>query len=149
MRKKEHPYLKLVRSSLPGEVERDRDITLLTERAVLTRMVCRELADSDIGGYDRRPITALHQLLKWVFDNQRSHVHGEPRADDGLDCMVVPKGLEALFSEIKAGAEVCNALFMLTTADTGLQVNSDRARIKDRLSAYRQEYSGPHPVVLM
>lgn len=138
--------MKLVRSSELGAVERDHAIALLTERAVLTRTVCREIAESDIGRYDRRPITALHQLLKWVFDTQGSYVRGEPRADDGLKSMVVPKGFEALFSEIESGADVCNALFMLTTADTRLQLISDRERLTNRLAAYLEKYAAPCPV---
>jgi hypothetical protein len=118
----------------------------LTERAVLTRMVCRELRDSDVESFDRRPITALHQLLKWVDENQRPHVRVEARADDGLESMVVPDGFEALSAEIKAGAEVCNALFMLTTADTSSQAASDRVRIKACLAAYYEKYQTPIPV---
>ena len=56
--------MKMVHSSVPGAVERDQAIRLLTERATLTRMVCRELLDSDIGKPDRRPQTALFQLLR-------------------------------------------------------------------------------------
>ena len=60
--------MRLVASSNPDAVARDQALHLLTERAVLTRAVCRELQDSvgDFGG--RRPRTALALLLRWVQD---------------------------------------------------------------------------------
>jgi hypothetical protein len=50
---------RLVNSSKPGEVERDQAVRLLTERAVLTRALCRELLESDGSFSDRRSSTAL------------------------------------------------------------------------------------------
>jgi len=49
--------MRMVRSSVPGAMDRDRAIRLLTERAVLTRMICRELKDGNVLGmtYGRRP----------------------------------------------------------------------------------------------
>jgi hypothetical protein len=44
--------------------------------------------------------------------------------------MVVPKGCEALMPEIRDGAEVAAALFMLFTADNPLQSDSDRSIIR-------------------
>lgn len=135
--------LKLVRSSVTGAVPRDQAIALLAERAVLTRMVCRELLDTDISRYDRRPITALHQLLQWIAITHADLLQGEPCADDGLAAMAVPDGFEPLVAEITAGAEVCRALFMLTTADTASEVAADRARIRERLQEYWKAFPVP------
>jgi hypothetical protein len=138
--------MRLVHSSVPGAVERDQAIRLLTERATLTRMVCRELLDSYIDKPDQRPQTALFQLLRWVDENMGEYVHVSARADDGIEQMVVPDGYQGLFAEIGAGAKVCNALFMLMTADTGLQEQHDRAIIRDRLASYWAQYRLPVPV---
>ena len=139
--------MKLVRSSLPGAVERDQAIGLLTERATLTRMVCRELLDSDIDKSDRRPQTALYQLLRWIDENMCEYVHVSARADDGIAQMIVPEGYQELAAEISAGAKVCNALFMLMTADTLLQDRHDRAIIRDRLGSYWTQHRLPVPVM--
>ena len=139
--------MRLVRSSVPGAMERDQAIRLLTERATLTRMVCRELLDSDIDKPDQRPQTALFQLLRWIDENMGEYVHVSARADDGIEQMVVPEGYQGLFAEIGAGAKVCNALFMLQTADTGLQEQHDRAIIRDRLASYWAQHRLPVPVM--
>ena len=138
--------MRLVRSSVPGAVERDQAIWLLAERAVLTRMVCCELRDADIGGNCRRPHVALSQLLRWINENLGKFVRIEARADDGIDQMVVPAGYEQLLVEIRAGAQVCRALFMLSTADTSAQAEGDRAVIRKRLAAYWLQH--PLPVVI-
>lgn len=128
--------MRLVRSSVPGAVERDQAIRLLAERAVLTRMVCCELRDADIGDNCRRPQIALFQLLRWINENLGKFVRIEARGDEGIDQMVVPAGCEQLVVEIRAGAQVCCALFMLFTADTSVQAEGDRAVIRKRLAAY-------------
>ena len=139
--------MKMVRSSVPGAVDRDQAIELLTERATLTRMVCRELLDSDIGKSDRRPQTALFQLLHWIGENMGEYVRVEPRADDGIEQMIVPDGYQELAAEIGAGAQVCNALFMLLTADNGLQAQHDRRTIQDRLASYWKQHRLPVSVM--
>jgi hypothetical protein len=139
--------MRLVRSSEIGAVEQDQAIRLLAERATLTRMVCRELMDSDLCGSDRRPQTALFLLLRWIGETQRQFVRIEPRADDGLEHMIVPEGYAELVPEIEAGSQVCNALFMLTTADNKLQADSDRAVIKARLATYWERHALPVPII--
>lgn len=127
--------LRLVESSNPGDVDRDTAVRLLAQRAVLTRAVCRELQEcSDFAG--RRPTTALSLLLQWVWQNFAESVRVEPHASDGLDKMIVPENCQELMQEIRAGAEVAEALFMLTTADTMSQLRGDEEVIRDRLSAY-------------
>jgi len=138
--------MKLVQSSVQGAVERDRAVQLLTERAILTRLVCRELRDADIAAPDRRLRSALFLLLRWVGDNQQEFVRTEPQADDGLKHMVAPEGCESLVREIEAGAKVCNALSLLLTADNRVQADHDRAIIRTRLAEYWERHPLPAPV---
>ncbi len=138
--------MSLVESSHPGDVERDTAVRLLAERAILTRAVCRELAESGGRFGDRRPCIALSFLLRWIIENlpesfQFRAAAGnlcqrEPRASDGIDRMVVPHGCEGLLQEIHAGAQVGDALSMLLTADNSIQAAGDEAVIRARLTAY-------------
>lgn len=127
---------RLVNSSKAGEVERDQAIRLLTERAVLTRALCRELLESDGRFNDRRSGAALVLLLQWVWQNFPKFVRVEPHASDGIDSMAVPDDCRELLREIQDGAQVGEALFMLSTADNSLQADGDRARIRKRLDDY-------------
>jgi len=128
--------MRLVASSNPDDVVRDQALHLLTERAVLTRAVCRELLDSG-GEFDgRRPDTALALLLGWVRGTFPQSVHIEPHARDGLDAMVVPEDCEDMLREIRDGAEVCEALAMLFTADNAREAEGDREKIAKSLNAY-------------
>jgi len=139
--------MRMVRSSVPGAVDRDQAVRLLVERATLTRMVCRELSDSDISRPDLRPQVALFHLLRWVDENMRQYVRVEPRAGDGIEQMIVPEDCQKLISEISVGAKVCDALFMLLTADSGLQAQHDREVIQDRLASYWAQHQSPVPVM--
>ena len=60
--------MRLIASSNPDDVGRDQALHLLTQRAVLTRSVCRELLD--LGGVfnGMRPLAALALLSRWVKD---------------------------------------------------------------------------------
>jgi hypothetical protein len=110
------------------------------------QVMCRELADSDLRGSDRRPHTALFLLLRWIGKHQSEYVRIEPCASDGLAHMVVPDGYEDLISEIEAGAQVCNALFMLYTADSAPQADHDRAVMETHLAAYWERCAHPVPI---
>jgi hypothetical protein len=138
--------VRLVRSSVPGAVERDQTIRLLAERAVLTRMVCRELLDCDIRGGNRRSRTALFLLLRWIGENHPESVRVEPRATDGLDRMIVQEGFSDILQEITDGAQVCQALFMLFAADNRIQVEHDCATIEARLKAYWIKHGSAVPI---
>jgi hypothetical protein len=131
---------RLVQSSKPGQVERDHAIRLLTERAVLTRALCRELLDSDGVFNTRRAGTVLSWLLNWVSYSVPDSIRVEPHASDGLDSMVVPENCGELLQEIKDGARVCDDFFMLLTADNSIQSEGDRARIRKSLDAYWIEH---------
>ena len=143
----------LVDSSNPGDVERDAAVGLLAERAILTRSLCRELADSSGRFADRRPCVALGLLLRWICENlpgclQYRAAAGnlctrEPRASDGINQMTVPAGSENLLQEIRAGAAVGDALAMLLTADNPVQASGDEATIRERLAAYWSVHAAP------
>ena len=83
-------------SSNPEDVNRDQALHLLTERAVLTRALCRELRDSGGVFNGMRPLTALALLSRWI---KNTFPETEPlgwAATEWLDDMVVPEGCEDL-----------------------------------------------------
>ena len=134
----------LVESSQPGAVDRDRAIYLLTERAVLTRSLCQELRDAAGRDFEgRRMGVALGLLLRWVTENMPESVRVEPHPSDGIDEMVVPEMCQELLQEIRDGAAVGEALFMLFTADTPTQARGDKERIKERLENYWIKHASP------
>lgn len=135
----------MVKSSKPGEVERDHAVRLLTERAVLTRSLCRELLDSEDRFDARRPRAALSLLLQWLGQNLPGSVRVEPHASDGIDIMVVPDDCRDLLREIEDGAQVGEALFMLMTADNSLQADGDQATLQKRLDDYWANHASPAP----
>ncbi len=128
--------MRLVRSSVPGAVERDRALHLLTERAVLTRAVCNELLNSDLNSYNWRAHAALSFLLRWICKTMPTVVRTTPCAGDGIDQMAVPEGYDKILDEIRAGAEVAELLQALYTADTRHEADKDRARLRERLDRY-------------
>jgi len=135
--------MRLVRSSEPGAVEHDAALSLLAERAVLTRSVCRELAEAEKSYVTRRTQAALWGLLRWIGTNLPHSVRIEPRAGDGIDQMIQPSGSEGLVAEIRAGASVCSAFFMLLTADTKLQADQDTVTLRSELDDYWSKHSAP------
>jgi hypothetical protein len=135
--------MRLVQSSIPGAVERDQAIHLLTDRAVLTRMVCRELLDA-IGDDPRRlpgrrSLTALYMLTQWIGQNLPDCVQGTPYPVNGIDQMVVPEGYQKLFEEIRSGTQVAQALALYFVCDS----DADRARIPDLLTSYWKQHAAP------
>jgi hypothetical protein len=127
--------MRLVASSNPEDVNRDQALHLLTERAVLTRALCRELRDSGGVFNGMRPLTALALLSRWI---KNTFPETEPlgwAATEWLDDMVVPEGCEDLMREVSDGAEVCEALLMLVYGDT-CDVESDNEAIAKSLEAY-------------
>ena len=127
--------MRLVASSNPDDVGRDQALHLLTQRAVLTRSVCRELLDSGGVFNGMRPLTALALLSRWV---KNTFPETEPlglAVWDGLNDMVVPEGCEDLLREIQDGAEVCDRLVMLNYGDT-CDVESDKEAIAKGRDAY-------------
>jgi hypothetical protein len=132
---------RLIASSNPGEVDRDEAIYLLTERALLTRMVCQELLGAQGDFFTRRPRAALGMLLTWILKHFPESVAIEPHARDGIDAMTVPDDCQQLLQEIHDGASVCEALFMLTTADTSSEVEHDQKQLREALEKYQSNHT--------
>jgi hypothetical protein len=135
--------MRLIGSSDPDAVARDRALSLLAERAVLTRAVCRELLETGDDYVSRRTRTSLLALLRWVATHYPASFRVEPRPDDGIEDMVQPAGAEAVVAEIRAGATVCSAFFTLLTADTLLQVEGDSAKLRSALDDYWARHGTP------
>ena len=135
--------MKLVASSDQRLLERETAIHFLTERAVLTRQVCQELYESNEEFAGRRPRTALSFLLQWIMKSQKEFVRGEPHCADGLDNMIVPEGCQELFQEIRDGALVGEAFFMLLTADSPAEQRGDEKVLRERLAAYYAQHRSP------
>ena len=132
--------MKLVASSNPADVDTDQVLYLLCVRAVMTRTVCRELLES--GGYSRRADTALGLLLQWLmltFPETTNAIVPAPR--DGLDAMVVPEGCAELLTEIRDGAEVCEALRYSMTADLPSDRQEDDAALASALATYWKSHA--------
>src|ERR1700722_17575637 len=128
--------MRLVRSSIPGAVERDTALRLLSERAVLTRVLCRELLEANGHSPERRAVTALSILLRWVAQKFPESVRVEPHASDGLDRMAIPEEAQSLFAEVSDGSQVAESLSMLLTADTTGEARHDEAVLRERLESY-------------
>lgn len=126
--------MKIVDSSIPGLANEDAAKWLLTERAMLTSLVCREL-ESAADTIDRRPRAALNALRLWLRDVMEIEF-GYP--DRRIDDMVVPPGCEDLIEEIRAGSPVAARFVMLNTADTQSEVNSDTVKLNDALAVWRK-----------
>jgi hypothetical protein len=128
--------VRLVHSSVPGAVERDAALRRLSERAVLTRMLCRELLEADGRLPDRRVMAALSSLLSWIAQNCPESVRVEPHPSDGLDGLEILEDERDLLAEVRNGAQVGEAFFMLMTADTSGAAEHDKAVLRERLESY-------------
>lgn len=131
--------MELIASSNPSDVERYRVVALIVQRAVLTRMVCRELEENPTPPFNRfRVDTALSLLMDWILSNPEWA--DAFRASFGIETMTVPADCLALFEELKAGAAICDDVQMLQCSDTASDYNSDAARIMDGLAIYRDKH---------
>ena len=126
--------MRLIGSSDPGAVDRDRARWLLCERVVLTTAVVRELQRSDGDYTGERARAALDLLRRWVGERYEADVETHP--SDGLASMVVPDGYEDVMAELRAGAVVCEDLAMAFTADTQRELADDYADIKRDLGRF-------------
>lgn len=134
--------MKLVASSNPSLVDRFEAIGLLTQRSVLTRLVCSELANRTDGRVNRwRADTALSFLVTWIASLPDSGSY--PRPSSGIETMIVPDDCGALADEIRDGALVCDALAMLQTADTDSEWRSDMTQLDEALAAYMEKHPTP------
>ena len=70
-------------------------------------------------------------------------VRVEPHPADGINEMNIPTGYEKIVEEIRAGAQVGEALFMYYTADTSYQADQDWARVQKLFAQYWAEHRIP------
>lgn len=140
---KSNVVIRLVASSDPSEVPRFEARQLLLERAVLTRMVCRELIEKPEGKLGRscRADAALGFLMRWICSQPQCPT--SPRPSSGIDSMSVPDGSSELLEEIRDGAAVCDAFTMLDSADTNSHWLSDMSRIEEALENYWSKHNAP------
>ena len=135
--------IRLVASSDPSAVSRFEARQLLLQRAVLTRMVCRELMDKPEVMHCRssRADAALGLLMEWIYSQPQCPT--SPHPSSGIDSMIVPDGCSELLEEILDGAVVCVALTMLDSADTDSDWQSDMSRIEKALENYWSKHNSP------
>lgn len=134
--------MRLVASSVPDEVDRFEAIDLLVQRAVLTRLVCRELLDRTEGKFSRwRTGSALGFLMQWI--NALPDSDQYQGASAGIDSMTVPGDCLHLVAEIRDGARVCDALVMLQSADTPSDVMNDMMCLEKELEKFWRKHSSP------
>lgn len=131
--------MRLVASSNPNEVDRFEAIDLLVQRAVLTRLVCRELMNRTDERFSRwRTDCSLSFLMQWIKSSLEPDEYFRPSF--GIDAMTVPDDCLHLIDEIRDGARVCEALAMLQTADTASDVMNDMMNIEKQLNIYWQRH---------
>jgi len=97
-------------------------------------MLCRELVEAQGDLPDRRVSTALSILLSWIA--QHFPESREPYPSDGLDQMAVTEEGQGLLAEVRDGAQVGQAFFMLMTADSSIAADHDKAVLRERLEIY-------------
>lgn len=135
--------MELAASSALGEVDRYAAINMLLQRAVLTRLVCQELitknSDGEFCGW--RANIALGFLMQWIksLPGSGQYFH----ASFGIDSMTVPEDCLHLIDEIRDGAEVCDSLLMLQSADTASDVVNDLMHIEEGLEVYWRKHQSP------
>ena len=134
---------KIVYSSTPGAIERDEAINLLTMRAVLTRMVCREASECNGKFLYRRTGTALGLLGRWLADNWPAEDYLLGQRYSTLNPAFVPDDCQDLAEEIIDGGLVCDGIRMIQTSDNDTEFDSDSFRINEALKNYWEKHSKP------
>ena len=80
----------------------------------------------------------MFAIMLRKIDIFRDEVGGFAR--DGIDAMTVPDDCQELIQEMRDGANVCESLFMLTTADTNSEVEHDDQQLQHSLDEYREHH---------
>ena len=127
--------LRLISSSDPDEVRRDKLRWKFEERVVLTSAVCRELMATVRGAGYRRSQVALALLEAWMISNYDSP-HDWVKFDFGLDDPDLEQVASDLAVELKLGSAVCRNFDMLMHADTQREMDSDKEDIRRSLADY-------------
>lgn len=132
--------MRLIDSSDSEQVTRYNVRSHYTQRLVLVAAICRELQqhpDDLVGG---RPQAALSVLNLWMVEAYDVPPNRDIDYKYGLDDPRLAKYANDLQRELELGVAVCEAFFMLFTADTQGDYERDRARIGERLDHYVAEF---------
>lgn len=134
---------RIVASSTPGAVERDETIRLLTMRAVLTRMVCREASECNGRFLYRRSGVSLWLLAQWLNQYWPVEEYTYSSRFSTLKAISVPDDYQDLAEEIIDGGKVCNGIEMIHTSDNDSEFQSDSIGINEALQNYWEKHSTP------
>ena len=133
------PPLAILRPALIASDAGDWELRrLFKELAVLTSSVCRELQREDVSGdiATSRSQAAYGLLMRWMRETYGLPANRDVDFRYGLDD---PRPREVAFdllNELKAGAEVCEALSMVYSAGVRLEFERDIATLRKRLNAF-------------
>ena len=133
--------IKIVYSTTPGAVERDEAIRLLTMRAVMTRMVCREASECNGKFLHSRPGASLWLLGQWLVDNWPEEEYLWGQRYSTLNPTLVPDDCRDLADEIIDGGLVCDEIRGIQTSDNDSEYQSDSIRINEALKNYWGKHS--------
>ncbi len=132
--------MRLIESSDPDQVVRHKVRSHYTQRLVLVAAICRELRqhpDDLVGG---RPQAALNVLNLWMVEAYDLPRNRDIDYQHGLDDPRLAEYASDIQRELELGTKVCEAYFMLFTADTKGEYDSDHTRIRERLDHYVAEF---------
>ncbi|GAA2567370.1 hypothetical protein [Mycolicibacterium diernhoferi] len=132
--------MRLIDSSDSEQVTRYNVRSHYTQRLVLVAALCRELQrhpDDLVGG---RPQAALNVLNLWMVEAYDLPRNRDIGYQHGLDDPRLAEYASHIQRELELGTKVCEAYFMLFTADTQSDYDRDRTRIRERLDHYVAEF---------
>lgn len=133
--------MRLLESSEPGEVTRHNARAHFTQRLILVAAVCRELQyhpDELVGGRPHAALDVLNLWMRHAYDDLPDNRDIDYK--HGLDDPRLAQYADDLQGELDLGTRVCEAFFMLFTADTQGEYDSDRSNIRRCVDQYLAEF---------
>ncbi len=132
--------MRLVESSNPEQVVRYNVRSHYAQRLVLVAALCRELHRHPDDPVSDRPQAALNVLSQWMVEAYDLPSGRGIDYKHGLDDPRLAKYASDMQRELELGTKVCEAYFMLFTADTQYDYDSDQASIRRWLTAYMAKF---------
>lgn len=132
--------MKLIASSDPDHVVRYKVRSHYAQQLVLVSSVCRELylhPNDPAGGRAQAALDLLSLWMRQAYDLPSGRDFDYRR---GLDDLRLGTYASDFQRELELGTKVCEAHFMLFTADTQGAYDSDRKRIQSQLDGYMKEF---------
>lgn len=129
--------MRLVESSDPEQVIRHNVRSHFTQRLVLVAAVCRELQyhpDDLVGGRPHAALDVFNLWMRHAYDDLPDNRDIDYRY--GLGDPRLAQYADDLQGELELGTRVCEAFFILFTADTQGEYDGDRRRIRERLDEF-------------